>query len=720
MYKKTTLAVAISAIVASSAVFAEETFTFDEVVVSATKTEQNKSDVSSSVATVSRDDLDSQMNNNLKDTLKYTPGVQAQGSGRFGVSDFNIRGMDNSRVKVMVDSVQQPFSYNPGSTQQRKYPNTIETDTLAGIEVSKGSSSSLYGSDAIGGVVLMRTKNPDDVLITDGDENRFGIKSGYSSVNNEFKNTATWAMRQGKWETLTMFTYADGNEHQTHGDGADINGEDRGAADPADTELYNGLVKAFYQVNDAHRVGLTFEYFDRTYDETVLSQEGWEIFPGFQYSDVSAKDNTTRTRIGLDHEWALNSVIADDLKWTVSYQLSESNSDNYDTTNYTANGFPIYQDRIRNRQRVASDDSIQFDMQFNKVIVADTHYHELTYGASFLHNDFSLENTDHFIQSGTGAPPSSAPGSTGLPDATVQQWGVFFQDQAFLMDEKLVLTAGVRYDSFKTDPEANDGYADTHASNSDDAFTGRVGAVYHVADAFSPYVQVSQGFKAPTVYDLYYFYNQGAIFYGNPDLKAEKSLSYELGFRGKGNIYQYEVSGFYNEYDDFITTEKVGTDPATGRDIFTSVNIDEARIYGAEASGTVLGPMGTYTKLSVAYAYGEDVNTGRELDSVAPLTGVIGLGYDSENNMFGGLINFTMVASKDEWTEEDNVEAPAYNLLDITAYYRPINDLTLRAGLFNVMDEKYWLYEDLRGNTEKTDFETQAGRNWGVSLEYFF
>ncbi|OBT15531.1 ligand-gated channel [Vibrio sp. UCD-FRSSP16_10] len=712
MYKKTTLAIAISTVFASPMVLAQETFTFDEVVVSATRTEQNKSDVSSSVATVSRDDLDAQMNNNLKDTLKYTPGVQAQGSGRFGVSGFNIRGMEDSRVKLMVDGVQQPVPYNPGSTQQRKYPNSIETDTLAGIEVNKGPSSSLYGSDALGGVVLMRTKNPDDVLLTDGDEHRFGIKSAYSSVNSEFKNTATWAMRQGKWETIAMFTYADGQEYQTHGDGADINGEDRGAANPAESQVYNGLVKAYYQANDHHRFGLTFEYFDRSFDETVLSQEGWELMPGFVYSDVSVKDANNRMRVGLEHEWAMNSVVADELKWTVSYQQTESESDNYDTTNW----FPIIQDRVRNRERIAQDDSIQIDMQFNKVIVADSHYHELTYGASFLHNDFSLENNDHIL----GGTPVSSPGSTGLPDATVQQWGIFLQDQAFLMNEKLVLSAGVRYDSFSTDPEPNDGYTTTHQSNKDDAFTGRLGAVYHVDEAFSPYVQVSQGFKAPTVYDLYYFYDNGAIFYGNPDLEAEKSLSYELGFRGKGSIYQYEVSAFYNQYDDFITTEKVGTDPTTSRDIYTSVNIDEALIYGAEAAGTVLGPMGTYTKLSIAYAYGEDVKTGRELDSVAPLTGVIGLGYDNNNRTWGALVNYTMVASKDQWTEVDNIEAPSYALLDVTAYYRPVDDLTLRAGLFNALDEKYWLYDDLSGSTDKTDFDTQAGRNWGVSLEYLF
>ncbi|MBF4318548.1 TonB-dependent hemoglobin/transferrin/lactoferrin family receptor, partial [Vibrio anguillarum] len=121
-------------------------------------------------------------------------------------------GMDGSRVKMMVDGVQQPVPYNPGATEQRKYPNAIEIDTLQAIEVNKGASSTLYGSDALGGVVLLRTKNPEDVLVTEGNEQRFGIKSGYTSANEQFKTTFTWAMRQDKLETLLMATYANGSE----------------------------------------------------------------------------------------------------------------------------------------------------------------------------------------------------------------------------------------------------------------------------------------------------------------------------------------------------------------------------------------------------------------------------------------------------------------------------------------------------------------------------
>ena len=84
-----------------------------------------------------------------------------------------------------------------------------------------------------------------------------------------------------------------------------------------------------------------------------------------------------------------------------------------------------------------------------------------------------------------------------------------------------------------------------------------------------------------------------------------------------------------------------------------------------------------------------------------------------------------MVASKSEWNSDSNADAPGYALVDLTAFYRPMNDLTLRAGLFNILDKKYWLYEDLSGydatgETFSIDSKSQPGRNWGVSVDYQF
>lgn len=712
MYTKTLLSASILVALSPSS-FADNLHQFDEVVVSATRTEQSKKDVSSSIETISAKELESTMSNDLQQALSYTPGVDALGDGRFGISSFNIRGVEGSRVKMMIDGVQQPTPYNPGATEQRKYSNAIEMDTLQAIEVNKGPSSTLYGSDALGGVVLLRTKNPDDILVTEGDENRFGIRSGYSSANDQFKTTLTWAMRQDKLETLLMATYANGHETETHSSGADIEGPDRGAQNPADSQLANLLAKAFYQANDDHRLGLTVEYYNKQYDEDELNYNGYSIMPGFTYSDNYNEDTSERLRVGIEHQWLMSSQLADSLHWSLSYQDSRSLSKNYDTT--PMNG-------KRRRQREASDQSIQFDTQLSKIVEIDSNAHEFTYGLSLLNNDFNLDNTDYKLNYGT-----SAPGSTGLPDATVIQWGLFLQDQAYLMQERLVLTAGIRYDSFEATPSVDEGYTTSYEKNKDDAFTGQLGSVYHLNPNLSIFGQISQGFKAPTVYDLYYFYNQGAIIEANPDLKAEKSLAYELGLRGQNEFANFEFSTFYNDYKDFITQTKGGEQ--NGKDVFTKENLDEVTIYGAEFSSKLYldkafnAPQGMYSRLAVAYADGEDKKTGDALDSVAPLTANVGLGIN--RYQYGTMLNVKMVASKTDWQSETNTDVAGYTLVDLTAYYQPIQDLTLRAGLFNIFDKKYWLYNDLSGRdatgeTFSQDIKAQPGRNWSINIDYQF
>ncbi|MDV7103964.1 TonB-dependent hemoglobin/transferrin/lactoferrin family receptor [Vibrio sp. TH_r3] len=712
MLNKTKLAIAISGLMTLSASVSAETYSFDEVVVSGTRTEQSKKDASSAIETISAEDLENNLAGDLKQAFQYTPGVNAQGSGRFGVSGINIRGIEENRVKMLIDGVQQPASYNPGASEQRKYPNAIEVDTLQSIEVNKGPSSTLYGSDALGGVVLMRTKNPEDYFTSEENQQRFGIKSGYASVDEEFKTTINWARRQDKLDTLLMATYASGHETETHSSGANVEGPDRGAANPADKTLTNLLGKAFYQINPNNRLGLTVEYYQQQYDEDELNYNGYTLFPGFTYTDNYNEDTNERLRVGLEQQLYFEALVADSLNWSVNYQDSRSLSENYDTTGFNGE---------RMRERDASDRSIQLDTQLGKIVSLGDSIHELTYGASFLNNDFSLDNTDYKYDFGT-----VTSGSTGIPDANIIQWGLFVQDQAFFMQDRLVVTAGLRYDSYTADPSTDSAYTTEYDENKDSAVTGKLGSVYHLNDQLSVFGQVSQGFKAPTVYDLYYFYDQGAIIEANPDLKAEKSTAYELGLRGANKSARFEFSVFYNDYTDFITQEITGEQD--GKDVITKKNLDEVEIYGVEFSSNVNldelfdAPQGSYARASVAFLDGEDKNSGESLDSVAPLTGVVGLGIDKAS--FGSALNITMVAAKDQWQSDDNEEVAGYTLVDLTGYYKPMKDLTVSAGLFNVFDKKYWLYDDMAGRSETSSFNkdinSQPGRNWGVVVDYQF
>ncbi|MCW8327806.1 TonB-dependent hemoglobin/transferrin/lactoferrin family receptor [Photobacterium sp. SDRW27] len=720
-YKLTFIASSVVLALSPSLHAQDDVSIFDEVVVSGTRSEQSIKNVPSSVSKMSSEDIEQNLATDIKQALKYEPGVTVNGRGRFGMEDFTIRGMSGNRVKVMVDGVEQPSSYNPGADVMRKNSNTFEVDTLTAIEVNKGPSSSLYGSDALGGTVLMRTKNPEDLLGA-GDDTHVGLKTGYASANDEYKATIEVANRTGDVESLLIYTYRDGHETEAHGDGADIVGPDRGTANPFNIASHNVLGKLFYQINNDHHVGLTGEYYTRSGDGRILSREGYDggggFMPGFVYTNVSADDKDERVRVGFEHEWLASNVAFDSLEWKLNWSRSESEHDSYDHTDNYGN---------RNRARSGTDESLQFDAQLQKELQLASTRHELTYGVSASDNSFELEYMDYFLDSGT-----SKPGPAEVPKSDSEKRAIFAQDQMFFMNDMLVVTAGLRYDDFKATPDSASGLEEHNS----DALTSRLGAVYHWNNYFSTYAQYSEGFRAPTIHELYYDKDNAAHGYkivSNPDLKPEESQSYEIGLRASNTIGALELAAFYNDYKNFIKSD---TQKEGGLDVTTNENIDAAKVYGAEFKSSIWldeafgAPMGSYARLSLAYLEGEDKNTGESLDTIAPFTTVMGLGYDAPSEMWGSAMNVTLVAAKSgsDWEEpetgkEPNLEAPSYTVVDLTAYYRPVNELTLRAGLFNAFDEKYWQYQDLEGATASTrgvDSLTQPGRNWGVTLDYNF
>ncbi|STQ76153.1 TonB-dependent hemoglobin/transferrin/lactoferrin family receptor [Grimontia hollisae] len=721
--RKNKLALLVGLLCAGSAA-AQDVYTFDEVVVSATRSEQNISDVAASVDVVSSEKLEKDLSQNMKSAVESEPGVSMAGNGRFGLTGFNIRGRDENYVKTIIDGVELPGTYNPGADVMRKYNNTLETDTLQRIEINKGPISSLYGSDALAGAVILRTKNPDD-LLDEGNDTYASVKVGYYSADESYKATATLANRTGDLETLLIFTHRDGHETQTYG-GSGIAGPDRGEADPVDFQSDNILAKAFYQLNDAHRVGVSVESYHRDQDVIRLSDEGDVIAFGpyrYVYSNTRGYDDDSRQRYSIEHQWQANNPAFDLLEWRVAYLKSESKHDNTDTlTKTTSTGTSV---ENRNRQRIGEDESWQADVQFNKVVALDSTYHDVVYGASYVSNEFNLDYNN--INRDTGMVTDATP---EVPNAESRKWGVFIQDQMFLMNETLVLNAGLRYDNFSAAPKGNSTYAD----GKNDALTGRLGAVYHWNDTFSTFAQVSQGFKAPTLQDLYYFYDTGATFIPNPNLKAEESISYETGMRFRQEFGRIDIAVFYNDYKNFIESRLVDANGPDGKEVWTTDNIGRAEIYGAElkahlALDRMLGaPTGIYSDLSLAYAKGENKTNGEAIDTVAPLTATLALGYVDSEDTYGGKVSMRAVAGKsgDDWSNANNVNnvsAPGYTVTDLTAYYRPMKDLTLRAGLFNVFDKKYWDYADLAGvdkDESGLDRRTQPGRNWGIEAEYVF
>ena len=272
----------------------------------------------------------------------------------------------------------------------------------------------------------------------------------------------------------------------------------------------------------------------------------------------------------------------------------------------------------------------------------------------------------------------------------------------------------------------------------------KLGVTYAFDEQNTWYAQYAEGFRTPTAKSLYGRFENigdGYVVEPNPGLRPETSKGLETGLRGHYGAGEFSVAAFYNRYRDFI--DENGVQSANLETTFQANNIKRATIKGAEFKGRLnldhFGAVdGLYSLASVAYQHGRNDDTGQPLNSVAPLTGVMGLGYEQARR--GVQLSWTLVKRKNR-VDDTQFYAPdgrstgfrtaGYGVLDLTGFYKLTNDLTLNAGLYNLTDKKYRQWEDVRkyasvgsnGQSEAAvtqpanlDRLTAPGRNVAINL----
>ncbi|MGF1718427.1 TonB-dependent hemoglobin/transferrin/lactoferrin family receptor [Vibrio kyushuensis] len=709
MYNKTPLAVMVTAILASNAVMAEEeVFTLDQVVVSSTRTNQTIQDTAASVTVISDQEIEENMVNSVAELFSYTPGVDVQSDSRQGIQSINIRGMEGNRIKILVDGVSQPNQFKNEYSFINSGRVDVDVDMLKSVEVVKGAASSLQGSDAIGGIVAFETKDPTDFL-KDGKDFGGHAKFNFSSADNTFSESVALANRVGDLETLVAYTRRDGEEVDNFGN-----------MDEQSSDANNLLLKLQYQINPAHRVEFTGEYVNSTV-KTDFTDDA--------YTNYTGEDISDRYRIGLKHIWDMQAAAADTLTWQLDYLAKDQQGITNRT--YITPSRSYSAGNVQKKDYVYSDKGVQADVQLDKYFETGSAEHFVVYGASFSNKDIS--NTNHEYNS-----IQDDITVFYMPEASETRYGFFAQDEITIGN--LILTPGVRFDSFETDPGSNfpDGTYDPtlYKKYSDSAVTGRLGGLYTVNQENKIFAQISQGFRAPDFQELFYSFGNPMHGYAsvpNPDLEAEESVSYELGWRHDVAASSTEFAIFYSDYDNFIDTDS--TYASSGLLEYQYVNIDEATIKGVEVGNTLDwyeltgSAEGITTRIAAAYTEGKDGNNDA-LNSVNPWNAVIGLNYDAPSNVWGSSLKVTYTAKKKQsdvtpgtdrmGNTEDAFTPESSTVVDLTAYYVPMKDVTLRAGIFNATDEEYYNWSDVRGLTEEDKFYTQAGRSFAVTAKYEF
>ncbi|MFJ3074740.1 TonB-dependent receptor [Pseudomonas sp. NPDC087029] len=725
-----------------------------QMTVSATRSAQDVSQVPSTVSVQTREQLDRQNVNSIKELVRYEPGVSVGGVGqRSGLNGYNIRGIDGERILTQVDGVSIPdsFFYGPYAQTQRNY---VDPEIVKRVEILRGPASVLYGSNAIGGAVSYFTLDPDDI-IKPGKDVGARLKTGYSSADESWLTSATVAGRQGDFDGLLHLSQRNGHETESYGEHGGT-GLGRTEANPEDVRTTNVLAKLGWNYADDARLGLTYERYKDDRDQNILSAVGGPFIPGFgamnSYRMRQGNDTVTRERFGINHEFGLDSLVADHVKWSLNYQIAKT--DQRTDELYVASGRQV----MRDRQTTYKDRQWVFDAQLDKAFSLGQTDHLLTYGTTLKHEEVtgsrSGSGTCVAVGGGCSAIGQDSPRDgqalvSDFPDPTVNTYSLFVQDE--IRWNNWTFLPGARYDYTRMEPKFTDeflrgiqgtGTAPSELDDSDKKWhrvSPKLGITYAFNDNYTWYGQYAEGFRTPTAKSMYGRFENPGLGYsvrGNPNLEPEKSKSYETGLRGNFDAGNFSAAVFYNKYRDFIDEDAVQS--ANLGTTFQANNIKHATIKGAEVKGRLNldhfgAPQGLYTQGSIAYANGRNDDNGQPLNSVNPLTGVFGLGYEQPN--YGGLLSWTLVKRKtrvDDTTfyapdgASSQFRTPGYGVLDLSGFYKVTDDVTVNAGLYNLTDKKYWQWDDVRGydgqgeaavtQPANLDRLTMPGRNFAINV----
>ncbi len=721
------------------------TFNLQQVTVTGTRTARSLAESSATISVIEREQLRQNLVQNIQDLVRYEPGVSVRESPQYGFQDFNIRGLEANRVLIQVDGIRQPerFSFGP-FTLGRDY---FEIETLRSAEIIRGPASSLYGSDALGGVVTFTTLDPEDVL---GSETLFtGLSTQASSVNQGYTNTLTLAGREGNLEAMLMYTRRDFRQSISLGDNR-FQDPQQGAGD-------NILAKVVYRFNDLNSIRLTGEYFDRNTDTTFAA--------GNLANNVSffgETIDTERTRFSLEYRYENPDRPAFELATAqVYFQPARTRERNLDNRTITVQGDPNPVRRVTENELVS--DILGIDVRFQSSFETGDLSHRVVYGAdwSTTRNERPRNRVQTNLLTGVSTqniPPDVFP-TKDFPDSDTVRFGLYLQDEITFSDGSLTLIPGIRYDTYSLTPESDEIFLRSGAeavSLSADAISPKIGLVWKANPNLTFTAQYALGFRAPQYNEVNSgFTNLTSPFFryrtlSNPDLQPETSQGFEVGLRGIYPQAGFSLTGFYNSYDEFIEAfREVGSEPSPPGDgppmgppppditLFQSQNISRARIYGIEATGQYFfrpDLTGFSLNGSIAWSVGDDLTNDKPLISIEPLTAVVGLHYDNPSTIWGARLIATLVADPRD-PERDippsrNPNAPpvvpflasGYTVFDLLGYYNIDDNWQITFGVFNLLDEKYFLYSETRNLNQgpNTDRFAQPGRNVSVNFSTRF
>jgi iron complex outermembrane receptor protein len=561
-----------------------------DVVISANLYEQPMNKLTKSASLITHREIADNMNSNMADVLALTPGITQVWEYH---SPIILRGLNSNRLIIMKDGNRRIGTFPGGYFGQDM--NIYDTKK---IEIIKGPGSVIYGSGAISGIINVISNTPFD-------KNKTNVKllSGYGNNNNEFLEMVKVCHKKEKFGVSINGKFRK-TDNMVYGDGE--------IAENSNVEDKDVSFNTGYKFSKKHQILLNANYHYGDWGKprgfngptkrfTKIRNEEENIHTNFTYT-YSPKSFVETVQLNLYYDSGKRDYYQYKYS-TVSGNLSSLNLVHY-KDNYGGGRLFTILNISENNKITTGVDAYLFRLD-NPMNVIDYY-----------------NNTEGQIE--------------GYKNAGQQNIGAFISDE-WQLGTKISFVSGLRFDA-ATVSEGEISENNKRKGNRT-AFSGNAGLVYSPDENTHFSFNAGRAFRMPTTEELFTkIISCKGVKVGNPDLQAEYSWNFDLGFRGFAyrQKLKYDISLFYNQLDDFISEAP----DVTNTDVdFTYKNID-ATLMGGELSASYrfdnvfANSNSLYAGLGAAYVYGTDLSKNND----EPLFGMPPFKLTGELN-YRGLIN---------------------------------------------------------------------------------
>lgn len=617
-----------------------------EMVVTATRIERQIFNTPQAVTLL--DDLAVEQANagTTPDILSGVTGVLIQKTNPGGGSPF-IRGLTGKQVLILVDGVRVNNSYYRFGPHQ--YLNTIDPDLVERIEVVRGPTSVLYGSDALAGVINVITRKRANFSDARGMEGLVALHGASADAS-----LAGRLQVEGNFNQLGYIGGISGKRFNSLEGGGDV-GEQR----PTAYDALGGDLKLNYRLGGGGELIFSHQY-NRQFDVPKTSEVTLGDKLKFNY------EPQLRTLSYLEYRgWHDAAAPITDMKFNVSFNRQKEGEEIVKVSTPT-----VETREITDVKTLGA--TTQFTSKLGRA-------QRLTYGFDYYRDRYNTSKTR--IDLTTGAATSVMPGT---PDgAKYESWGLYLQNEVRFTD-RLEAILGARYAHF----EADGAIGANQLNLSDGELTGSINGLYRLAPRWNLVAGLAQGYRAPNMEDFF-----GRVDFvteiPNTQLTPEHSLNKEIGVK----YYSPRTSGdfylFHTTYDDLI--DRVTVAPG----VTQRQNIQRALIKGAE-----LGVKHSFSDRwsatgNLTYTWGQDRDTQQPLRRIPPLNGSLHLRYAPDDRSWYEV--YSLFADRQDRLSSGDLSdpripadgTPGYGTLNLKAGYKPARGQNLMVSLENVLDAKY-------------------------------